>query len=358
MLPRLPRRLARFLPRVLPIVLLIGASTGARAGDFDAITSAIEAGTYKNITSVVVARHGKLVYEHYFDKDGAEGLRNTRSVTKTVAGMLVGLAVERKLLRLDSPVLPYFPELRPLAFADPRKDQITVEDFLTMSSLLECDDDNQLSRGNEERMYLVEDWSRFLVDLPIKGFPEWETRPEKSPYGRAFSYCTAGVALLGPLIERASGQRVPDFAAANLFKPLGIDKAKWQFQPKGPAMTGGGLQLRSVDLMKLGQLYLNGGRWDGKQVIAADWVRRSIAPQANAREGFDYGYLWWLQSFKVDGRAVNSYSMAGSGGNKVFVLPGQDAVVVITTTNFQVRDAHPLSEKLLTNLILPPLMRP
>jgi CubicO group peptidase (beta-lactamase class C family) len=110
--------------------------------------------------------------------------------------------------------------------------------------------------------------------------------------------------------------------------------------------------------MKLGQLYLNGGRWDGKQVIAADWVRRSIAPQANAREGFDYGYLWWLQSFKVDGRAVNTYGMAGSGGNKVFVLPEQDAVVVITTTNFQVRDAHPLSEKLLTSLILPHLMRP
>jgi CubicO group peptidase (beta-lactamase class C family) len=342
--------------RYLPLLLLIGAS--ARAGELDAVTTAIEAGTFKQVTSVVVARHGKLVYEHYFDKDGAEGLRNTRSVTKTVAGMLVGLAVERKLLRVDTLVLPNFPELRPLAYADPRKDKITVEDFLTMSSLLECDDDNQLSRGNEERMYLIEDWSRFVADLPIKGFPDWQPRPESSPYGRAWSYCTAGVTLLGPLLERVSGQSVQDFAAARLFKPLGIDKVKWQFQPKGTAMTGGGLQLRSVDLMKLGQLYLNGGRWDGKQVIPADWVRRSIAPHANAREDIDYGYLWWLQSFKVDGRTVKSYGMAGSGGNKVFVLPEQDAVVVITTSNFQVRGAHPLSEKLLTTLILPALMRP
>lgn len=342
--------------RYLPLLLLIGAS--ARAGEFDAVTTAIEAGTFKQVTSVVVARHGKLVYEHYFDKEGAEGLRNTRSVTKTVAGMLVGLAVERKLLRLDTPVLPHFPELRPLAYADPRKDKITVEDFLTMSSLLECDDDNQLSRGNEERMYLIEDWSRFVADLPIKGFPDWQPRPESSRYGRAWSYCTAGVALLGPLLERVSGQSVQDFAAAGLFKPLGIDKVKWQFQPKGTAMTGGGLQLRSVDLMKLGQLYLNGGRWDGKQVIPADWIGRSIAPHANAREDIDYGYLWWLQSFKVDDRTVKSYGMAGSGGNKVFVLPEQDAVVVITTTNFQVRGAHPLSEKLLTTLILPALMRP
>lgn len=118
------------------------------------------------------------------------------------------------------------------------------------------------------------------------------------------------------------------------------------------------MQLRSVDLLKLGQLYLDGGRWNGKQVMPADWVRRSIAPHANAREGMDYGYLWWLQPFTANGRTVQSYGMAGSGGNKVLVLPELDAVVVITTTNFQVRDAHGLSEKLLTKLILPALMRP
>ncbi|HWW70963.1 MAG TPA: serine hydrolase [Duganella sp.] len=344
--------------RTLAISLVLAVGGAAHAAELDAVTSAVAAGDFKQITSVVVAQHGKLLYEHYFDKEGADGLRNTRSVTKTVTGMLIGLAVERKLVRADTPVLPYFPELHPLAHADPRKDKITVEDFLTMSSLLECDDDNQISRGNEERMYLVEDWSRFAADLPIRGFPEWQPRPEQSPHGRAWSYCTAGVTLLGPLLERVTGQSVQDFAAANLFTPIGIDKVRWQYQPKGTAMTGGGLQLRSADLAKLGQLYLDGGRWGGKQVIPAAWVQRSIQPQAHAREGYDYGYLWWLQSFKVAGRAVQSYGMAGSGGNKVFVLPELDAVVVITTTNFQIRDAHPLSEKLLTNLILPVLMKP
>lgn len=340
------------------LFLFLAFCNAVHAAELDAVTTAIEAGEFKQITSVVVARHGKPVYEHYFDKEGPEGLRNTRSVGKTITSMLVGLAIERKLLRLDTPVLPYFPELRPVTYADPRKDKITVEDFLTMSSMLECDDGNQYSRGNEERMYLVEDWSRFLADLPIRGFPEWQPRPEQSPYGRAWSYCTAGVTLLGPLLEKASGQAVPDFAAANLFKPLGITSVKWQFQPKGTAMTGGGLQLRSIDLMKLGQLYLNGGRWDGKQVIPAEWVTRSIAPHANAREGVDYGYLWWLQQFKVNGRVLRTYGMSGSGGNKVFVLPELDAVVVITTTNFGIRDAHPLSEKLLTSLIMPALMSP
>lgn len=339
--------------RYLPLLFVLCGA--ARASGLDALTSAVEAGDFKQVTSVVVAQHGKTVYERYFDKDGAQSLRNTRSVTKTVTGMLVGLAIERGLLRADTPVLPYFPELRPLAYADPRKDRITVEDFLTMSSLLECDDDNQYSRGNEERMYLMEDWSRFAADLPIRGFPAWQPRPEQSPYGRAWSYCTAGVTLLGPLLEKVSGQSVPDFAAAHLFKPLGIDQVQWQFQPKGTAMTGGGLQLRSIDLMKLGQLYLNGGRWQGKQLIPAQWVKRSTAPHANARPGVDYGYLWWLQQFKVNGRMVQAYGMAGSGGNKVFVLPELDAVVVITTTNFQVRNAHPLSEKLLAELIMPVL---
>ena len=342
--------------RHLPLLFLL-LNAGVHAQQLDAVTTAIDAGEFKQITSVVVSQHGKTIYEHYFDKEGAEGLRNTRSVTKTVTGMLVGVANDRKLLRVDTKVLPLFPELQPLAYPSPRKNNITVEDFLTMSSPLECDDDNQFSRGNEERMYLIEDWSRFAADLPVRGFPDWQPRPEKSPYGRAWSYCTAGVTLLGPVLERSTGQSVPDFAAANLFRPIGIDKVKWQFQPKGTAMTGGGLQLRSIDLMKLGQLYLDGGRWEGKQVIPADWVKRSIAPHANAREGIDYGYLWWLQQFKANGRSVQSYGMAGSGGNKVFVLPELDAVVVITTNNFQVRDAHPLSEKLLTNLILPALMR-
>jgi CubicO group peptidase (beta-lactamase class C family) len=344
--------------RYIPLLFAAAGAGIAHAGQLDAVTTAIEAGQFKQITSVVVARHGKLLYEHYFDKEGADALRNTRSVTKTVTGMLVGLAVERKLLRADSPVLPHFPELRPLAYADARKNKITVEDLLTMSSLLECDDEDQNSRGNEERMYLVEDWSRFVADLPIKGFPDWTLRPEKSPYGRAFSYCTAGTALLGPLLEKVSRQSVPEFAAAHLFTPLGIDQVKWQFQPKGTAMTGGGLQLRSVDLMKLGQLYLNGGRWEGRQVMPAAWVKRSIAPHANAREGYDYGYLWWLQSFKVNERTIATYGMAGAGGNKVVVLPELDAVVVITTNNFQQRDAHPLSDKLLTTLILPVLMQP
>jgi CubicO group peptidase (beta-lactamase class C family) len=162
---------------------------------------------------------------------------------------------------------------------------------------------------------------------------------------------------LGPVLERATKQSVPAFAKATLFQPLGIDSVKWQFQPLGNAMTGGGVQLRSRDLLKLGQLYLNGGKWHGKQVISADWVRRSLSPHANAREDTDYGYLWWLQTFHVNGQPIRTYGMYGTGGNKVYVLPDQNVVVVITTTNFRLPGAGAVTDSLLTSLIVPVIAR-
>lgn len=334
-------------------------AAGISAQTLARMEGAIRAGDFKQVTSILLARRGKLAYEHYFDTDGVEGLRNTRSATKTVTGMLVGIAIDRHLLPgVNARVLDYFSDKQPLQNFDPRKAQITVEDFLTMSSLLECDDENQFSRGNEERMYLVEDWVRFTLDLPIRGFPDWMPKPAASPYGRSWSYCTAGATTLGPLLERATKQSVPDFARDNLFTPLGITRVKWQFQPLGAAMTGGGLNLRSRDLLKLAQLYLNGGTWNGRRVVSTDWVARSIAPHANAREDTDYGYLWWLPTYRANGRVFTCFAMFGSGGNKVFAFPAQQLVVVVTTANFLVQGAGALTDKLLTDYVLPSLSDP
>ncbi len=117
-------------------------------------------------------------------------------------------------------------------------------------------------------------------------------------------------------------------------------------------MTGGGLNLRSRDLLKLGQLYLDGGTWAGKRIVSAEWVARSISPHANAREDTDYGYLLWLQTFRVAGRDFKCFAMYGAGGNKVYVFPREGLVVVVTTTNFKVPGAGALTDKLLTEHIL------
>jgi CubicO group peptidase (beta-lactamase class C family) len=352
--------------RILLIVLLIltgavdaaewqtaeAASVGLDGAVLQRMDVRIRAGDFKQITSVLIARRGKLVHEAYFGGD-VETLRNTRSVTKGITGMLVGIAIERGAIgSVDAPILSFFPDKQPVANPDPRKAKITIEDFLTMSSLLECDDWNDFSRGNEERMYLVEDWLGFALDLPIRGFPSWSRNPKDAPYGRSFSYCTAGVFVLGRVLERATKQRVEDFARATLFAPLGIEKLQWQLSPYGEAQTGGGLLLRSRDLLTLGQLYLARGVWNGKAIVPARWIEASRRPHANIDEDDDFGYLLWLRTFLTGDATTAAFYMTGTGGNRLIVFPALDLVVVITTTNFRVPDPHGISDRLVRDVIL------
>jgi CubicO group peptidase (beta-lactamase class C family) len=282
---------------------------------------------YGAITSVAVSRRGELVSEHYAEGD-ASTLRDTRSCTKTVAGMLTGIAIERGLVPgVETPLL----QLLGREDADPRKRAIRVRDLLTMSSCLDCDDWDAASPGNEELMYPQDDWVGFALGLPVRQ----ET---------GFSYCTAGVVLLGVALERAVGEPLPEFARRELFTPLGIEAAEWKHTPRGQVSTAGGLLLSTRSLLSLGELYLRGG----DAVVPRAWVDESLEPHARIDEATEYGFLWWLRRYA--GRPC--FFMSGMGGNRVHVFPDLDLVAVITTSNFRHPDAQRLSDRLLEEQIL------
>ena len=327
-------------------------SAGVSSSIFQEMENKISGGEFRKITSILLARNGKIVYEKYFE--GSESsLRNTRSATKTIASILVGIAIDKGFLEsVRAPLMSFFPDKQPVKNPDPRKDKITVEDLLTMSSILECDDSNQFSRGNEERMYVVEDWVKFTLDLPIKGFPGWTTKPADSPYGRSFSYCTAGAVTVGGVLERATRMPLDEFAKKYLFDPLGISKAEWQYTPLGSASTAGGLGLRSRDLLKLGQVYLNDGTWKGERIVSEDWAITSTRAHVQVDEETEYGYFWWLKKYGAAHEKVAAYCMLGNGGNKVCVFPSLQLVVVVTSTNYNTRGMHEQTDKILSDYVV------
>ncbi|QNH19390.1 serine hydrolase [Xanthomonas sp. GW] len=327
-------------------------ATGWNMATLAALDQAIADGKAPNTSSVLIVRDGALVYERYFGDADRQTLQDTRSATKSITAMLVGAAIERgRLAGAQAKVYDYFGD-RHWQQPDPRKRALTVEDLLTMSSQLECDDENAFSSGNEERMYVSANWTQFALDLPIKGYAPWMSRPENSPHGRAFAYCTAGSFLLGALVEKATGQHLEDFAAQALERPLGITDVHWGRSAEGVGMGGGGTRYRSRDLAKFGQLLLDQGRWHGQQVLPADWVRAMTTVHAQAREDADYGYLLWRFRFPVRGVERGVWAMSGNGGNYVFVLPEERLVVVITRSAYNTPKMHPQSQALLADYVL------
>lgn len=339
---------------------VLASQAGLPADAWQALNQALDGADFPGITSVLVARDGYLIYERYRDPGDSqspqERLRDTRSVTKTVTGMLVGIAIAQgHLASVDEPVLPLFAGLASPEPVEARKAGIAIADLLTMSSLLECDDDNSFSSGNEERMYVTEHWTRFVLGLPIKGFAPWMRKPADSPHGRAFSYCTAGVHLLGALVERATGVGLADYAAEHLERPLGITSVRWNRSPEGVGVGGGGTRYRARDLLKLAELLRLRGRWGERQILPQAWVDQSLSEQVEAREDAGYGYLIWRLRHALGEGEHWTWAMMGNGGNYVHVDDRYRSVVVITSTAYNQRDAHPNSRRLFADLILPVL---
>jgi len=277
---------------------------------------------FTGVDSMVVARHGKLVAESYFNGYGRESLHDLRSTGKSVTSALAGIAIEQGLLGVDDPIAQHIPQFDRHDNMSARKRGIHVYHLLNMNSGLDCNDWESSSKGNEERMYDARDWVGFILDLPMAYEP-----------GVATTYCTGGVVVLGYIISQKSGMALDAYANSYLFGPLGIRDSGWRRSPDGAATGGGGLRLKPRDAAKFGQLYLDGGTWNGARVVPEAWVQ--LSQQRLYSLGTDrYGFLWWKRSFSRASGNVDSFFTSGNGGNFIFVIPSLDLVVVFTGSNY------------------------
>ena len=204
-------------------------------------------------------------------------------------------------------------------------------------------------------MYFIEDWTQFLLDLPIRAYP-FNPKPAEQPYGRFFSYSSAQASAVSEILQTAIGSSLDTFAIQNLFKPLNIKNYKLDYTPMGILNTAGGSNYRSRDFLKLIQLCLQKGRWNEKQIISSSWIEKATTPKASARENVDYGYFLWLQGFGKT-QQYKSFYMSGNGGNRMLAFPELNLTVVVTATNYNNRKAHDYVDEILNEYIVPSISR-
>ncbi|TFF95507.1 class C beta-lactamase-related serine hydrolase [Candidatus Thorarchaeota archaeon] len=270
--------------------------------------------------SIIVIRGGYVVFEAYPGDLYTEDYYHTlQSVTKSFVSCLIGLAIREGILPgVDSTILDLFSERSPLN-VDDRKERMTVEHLLTMTSGVEWDEStypfNDTERNSLTRMVLSEDCIDHFLSLPMVSEP-----------GEQWVYSSGATIVLAALIEELSDYDLMDFAHEFLFDPIGIEGAVCIKTHDGYYHGGGGLYLKPRDMARFGYLYLNGGNWDGQQVVPLDWVLSSTRYQVYLPPSLGYGYLWWLHP------GLDAYQAHGRFGQRIAVSPEEDLVVVYTAS--------------------------
>jgi CubicO group peptidase (beta-lactamase class C family) len=323
--------------KLLPLLITALLPFPSQAADED--RAALDA--LPGATSVLLQRGDRVLVELYARDADANTLHDTRSVGKSVTAILVAAAVQDGLLKRDTPVFAAFADQKPIANDGPAKQAITVEDLLTMSSALDCDDNQDASPGNEENMYPQPRWLRWAVDLPTRDV-------QRDAQGRnPWAYCTGGTFLLGQLLDRRVPGGLEAWAQKRLFEPLGIKAWQWHHSPAGETMTGGGLRLRTRDWAALMQMMLK----HGKGVLPAAQADALVTVRRTTPFGMDYGELFWRKDYELSCGRFSGWMMSGNGGNHIVMLPALDTVVAVTRTHYNQRNMHQQSFAFVTTLL-------
>jgi CubicO group peptidase (beta-lactamase class C family) len=272
------------------------------------------------IHSLLIVRNGYVVLDATFFPFHRNSLHDAASVTKSITSTLVGIAIDEGRLRgLTQPVLSVFAD-RKIQHRDERKEQLTLEHLLTMSSGLDCE------YGGGERtlreMRASPDWVQFMLDRPMIAAP-----------GTKAEYCSGGMHLLSGVVTRVTGVSALEYARRRLFQPLGITDVAWPADPQGITHGWGDLHLRSVDMAKVGYLWLQGGHWNDQQIVSSAWMTDASRPHTHMFHD-DYGYGLWVKPKQEP----TLFEANGRGGQRITVLPTKNLVVAITGGAFEPGD--------------------
>ena len=301
----------------------------------DELEAAIANGELGKVRAAAVEQAGSQTYRKRFDSKEMGSPVDIKSAGKSITAIVVGMAIDDGFLTgVEQKVWPLLGSRRTDAAS-----QISIGDLLSMSSALDCNDWQRRSPGQEEKMYAKRDWREFALNLPLRDARD------------TFSYCTAGVFLLGQAVQEASGERFDNYVQRRLFDPLGIDGVEWRRSRSGEVQSGGQLTISDEALLKIGRLVMSGGRWEGKQLVSEGWLRAMLAPRHKMGEHVHYGRLWWLTPLRSSSGYVGAFMMKGNGGNIVALVPAYDAVLVVQTENYNRREAERNSFVVLTSML-------
>jgi len=322
----------------------------------DDISIAVNNGTYPNLEGLIIAKNGKPIYEKYFHGFSKDSLHDTRSAFKSVAGILIGIAIDKGFIKnVDEKVYSFFPEYKPYGNWNTLKDSMTIEHLLEMKSGFDCEEWNG-DKDCEDEMETHQDWIKFCLDLPLKNKP-----------GSQWDYTSINAMLLGGIIAQASHMTVSDFADMYLFKPLGINKYRWTKDPMGHETSAGSFYISTRDMHKIGQLVLNDGVFNGKRIVSQQWIsvmttkRHKIEDFSNVRisknkaaipQSTYYAYTWYNEAVQTEKFRYDVVFASGNGGQYIMVVKDLNLAISFTGNSYNSsKSKQPFD--LLINYILP-----
>ena len=277
------------------------------------------------IHSLVIARNGKLVLEEYFHGHNRETPHDTRSAAKSWTNVLIGAAMQSGVpIRLDTPVYQTMLGQVP-ADLDPRKKAMTLEHLISMTAGFDCDDSGDRP-GDEDPMQeqtAEPNWYRYSLNVPMA----WNS-------GDKIAYCSMKPNLALGVLQKIAREPLPEMFHRLVARPMRMGRYHLFLQPTGEAYGGGGHHFTTRDFMKLTQLFLNDGKWEGRQIVSRDWARKSSAPLRNLSPQQTYGYLWNSVAYDYKGRKLHAYFPAGNGGQVYIGIPELDLLIAFTGGNY------------------------